>query len=568
MKRFILSLICCAAALGAIARPNELHIVTTGDVHGRYFDRPYIDGEPVRHSLMSVKHYVDSLRARVGSDNVLLLDCGDFLQGDNASYYYNYVATGEPHIFPRLVSYMGYDACALGNHDIETGHAVYDRLVPQMQKAGIPWLAGNALKSDGESYFQEYTIVRKNGRKILILGYNNPNIDQWLSEEVWSGMRHVSLIPFLQQRVDKFRALTKPDAVVVLMHSGTGKGDGSSLENQGIDVFNSIKGVDVLVCAHDHSPACRVKKECVLVNGGDRCKRVGHAVLRFNGRKVVSRKAEIVPLKAGLTDPEMVAAFDKDYRKVKSFTLRKVGSLAMPLRTRDAYSGMNDYIDFLQTVQLKATGADISLAAPLSFDSTVEAGDVVFNDMFKIYPFENQLYVLEMTGQEVRDLLEYSYDRWIQTPGRHVLKIEEKPDPRTGATRWSFLNRAYNFDSAAGINYSVDVTKPSGKRVTIESMADGRPFDLQAKYKVAMTSYRANGGGGLLTDGARIPHGQLAGRVVSKYPEVRDLIYLFIKEKGRVDSSLVTDRDTLGEWHFVPEIVVRPLMEKDMRLVF
>ncbi|MBP5559863.1 MAG: bifunctional metallophosphatase/5'-nucleotidase [Bacteroidales bacterium] len=568
MKRVIFSLILSAVLIPAAARPGELHIVTTGDVHGTYFNRSYIDGQPGRNSLMSVKHYVDSLRAAVGKDNVILLDCGDFIQGDNASYYFNYVATGEPHIMPRLVSYMGYDACTLGNHDIETGHPVYDRIATEMQKAGIPWLAGNAIKPDGGSYFQEYTVLRKAGRKILVMGYDNPNMDEWLAEDVFSGMRFENLIPLVQQRVDKLRAQIRPDAVIVLVHSGTGKGDGSVLENQGLDLFKTLRGVDVLVCAHDHNPACFTRPECVLVNGGARSANVGHAVLRFKCRKVVERTAETVRMDRRRVDEAMVAAFDRDWQVVRDFTITKVGTLTMPLLSREAYAGMCSYIDFLQTVQMKAGGADISLAAPLSFNSVVKAGDVVFNDMFKIYPFENQLFVLELTGREIRNLLEFSYNRWIVTPGDHILNIREGSDARTGAVRWSFVERSYNFDAAAGINYTVDVTKPFGSRVCILSLADGRPFDPDGRYKVAMTSYRANGGGALLTSGAGIPREEIPGRVVAKYPEIREFVYGFIKEHGVVDPSLISDRSFLGSWEFVPQTVAAPLLVKDMSLMF
>ena len=116
-----------AAAVSGFARKETLHIVSTGDVHGCYFDVSS-DGGQRKHSLMSVKNYVDSLRAEVGKDNVLLIDAGDILQGDNIAYYYNFVDTVTPHIYPRVAKYMGYDVVTLGNHDIETGHPVYDVL--------------------------------------------------------------------------------------------------------------------------------------------------------------------------------------------------------------------------------------------------------------------------------------------------------------------------------------------------------------------------------------------------------------------------------------------------------
>ena len=154
MKTLLAALLLAPATLLAAGGPGELHIVTTGDVHGSYFNRPYV-GNKAQTSLMSVKHYVDSLRAAVGPENVVLLDAGDVLQGNNASYYYNYVATSEPHVWPRLAAYMGYDVCTMGNHDVEAGHPVYDRVREQLEGGfGIPWLA--QVPMPAELYQQEW----------------------------------------------------------------------------------------------------------------------------------------------------------------------------------------------------------------------------------------------------------------------------------------------------------------------------------------------------------------------------------------------------------------------------
>ena len=111
MKRFLtfLSLACLALACGPKDGVYTLHLLTTNDIHGSYFDSTYVGGG-VRRSMFTIKYYADSVRAAAGKDNVLLLDAGDFLQGDNAAYYFNYVDTASPHVFPRLAEYLGYDA--------------------------------------------------------------------------------------------------------------------------------------------------------------------------------------------------------------------------------------------------------------------------------------------------------------------------------------------------------------------------------------------------------------------------------------------------------------------------
>lgn len=592
-KSLILSLVAAIVAvlLGACcrqpARSVRFEILATNDVHGRWFDESYVD-DGVRNSLLAVNWYVDSIRNAVGKDHVLLIDSGDCLQGDNAPYYYNYIDTLAPHLFPRLMAYMGYDAVAVGNHDIETGHPVYDRVTRELADAGIPFLAGNAVRtSDGEPYFPLYTIVERDGIRFAILGYTNANMKAWLDESIWSGMDFKSLVPLVQEDVDRIRETEKPDVVIVSVHSGTGEGDGSILESQGLDLFQTLEGVDFLLCSHDHRSYIADSEGICLLNSGSHARAIAKGTLTLdfdrNG-KITGRhlSTSLIPVRAEKADSVMREAFRPEYEAVKAFTTRPVGHLTETLRTRDAYTGRSLYTDFVHLVTLlsaKPYGADISFAAPLTFNGTVNAGTLVYNDLFTIYPFENQLFVLEMTGQEILNYLEYDYNDWIQAPEEGtapegsdtvpLLRIRPRDDDRTGAKGWSFVNRSYNFDSAAGINYTVDVTKPYGSRVTISGFADGRPFDLTKTYRVGMTSYRANGGGDLLVNGAGIPASELSARTVARLPELRELIYQFLQKEDVISPALIRRyARLLGDWSFVPAAIASPALSRDLSLLF
>lgn len=238
--------------------------------------------------------------------------------------------------------------------------------------------------------------------------------------------------------------------------------------------------------------------------------------------------------------------------------------LSDDIYTRDAFKGRCPYMDLLHRVELEASGADISFAAPLKINSKIPAGMLCFNDLFIFYPFENQLFVMRMSGKEIKNYLEYSYGGWLAAPGSgHALAIKNKPDPRYGRERWSFMNASYNFDSAAGLIYTVDLRKPTGSRVVIKSMANGRPFSLDAEYTVAMTSYRANGGGDLLTKGAGIPKNELDSRIVRRLSEIREYVKEFIEEQAVLNpASFATP--ALGDWRFVPD---GKAIEKDMQLL-
>lgn len=570
---FLLPVLFSAAACGPRDGEYTIHLFTTNDVHGTYFDSTYVS-ERTRPSLMAVSHYVDSVRAASGEENVIFIDAGDCLQGDNAAYYYNYVDTVSRHLYARIAEYMGYDAIVAGNHDIETGHNVYDRIMREMD---VPFLAANAVRTDnGRPYFQDYVIVRRHGLKIAILGFTNPGIPGWLSEELWSGMEFRSLLPYVQEYVDKVISEERPDVVVAAVHSGTGNGDGSMLESQGLDLFRTLRGVDFLVCSHDHRPYVAQNDSICLINSGSHCRNIGHGTVRITvkGGKCTARSlsAELIPVRKEAVDAEMEALFRKDYDAVRAFTLKPVGELDTELLTRDAYRGMCPYMDLLHTVSLSVPEADISFAAPLTFNGRVGAGTILYNDLFTIYPFENQLFVVRMTGKEIKDYLEYSYDTWINTvddeKDGHLLKIVREPDPRTGQDRWSFVGRAYNFDSAGGLVYTVDVTMPAGGRVSVKSLADGSPFSEDAEYNVAMTSYRASGGGSLMEEGAGIDAAEVETRIVARYPEIRELVYGYILENGGIYAEKIKAPAVTGGWSFIPESISGSMLERDMALLF
>ena len=171
---------------------------------------------------------------------------------------------------------------------------------------------------------------------------------------------------------------------------------------------------------------------------------------------------------------------------------------------------------------------------------------------------------------EVRRYLEASYDRWINTvsqKGDHVLRIIPKDNTRTQQKGWSFHGLAYNFDSVAGLNYTVDVTKPRGERVLITTLADGTPFSPEQTYNVALTSYRASGGGSLL-DEIGIDTDLIDQRVVARYPEIRNLIYQRLEKDPSLDLEEISNPALLGTWKFVPEALAKKGIEDDMKLMF
>ena len=81
------------------------------------------------------------------------------------------------------MNYMGYHAASVGNHDIEAGHPVYDKLVKEFE---FPWLAANAIDvKTGKPYFPPYAVFNRHGAKIVVFGLCTPGIPTWLPEDIW-----------------------------------------------------------------------------------------------------------------------------------------------------------------------------------------------------------------------------------------------------------------------------------------------------------------------------------------------------------------------------------------------
>jgi 2',3'-cyclic-nucleotide 2'-phosphodiesterase/3'-nucleotidase len=125
------------------------------------------------------------------------------------------------------------------------------------------------------------------------------------------------------------------------------------------------------------------------------------------------------------------------------------------------------------------------------------------------------------------------------------------------------VQRYYNFSSAAGINYTVDVTKPAGERVNIKSISDGSPFVFSEKYKVAINSYRGNGGGGHLTRGAGISQDELSNRVInSTDKDLRFYLMKWIQKKKKITPKII------GNWRVVPADFWELGKEEDYKILY
>lgn len=332
----------------------------------------------------------------------------------------------------------------------------------------------------------------------------------------------------------------------------------------------NVPGFDVVFMGHDHQRHCRkvvnAAGDSVLITGPSNAARcvsdVMIKVVKKNGKLVKKEvSGQITELDAYPIDQAFMKTFDPQYRATIDFVSRKIGHMSSTISSKDAFFGPSAFIDLLHQLQMDLTGAEISFCAPLSPTAEIKEGDIYVSDMFNLYRYENMLYTMKLSGKEIKGFLEMSYALWtnqMKSASDHLLLLD---DSMSGFGR--FKNPTFNFDSAAGIIYTVDVTKPEGSRVDIKSMADGTPFQMDKIYKVAINSYRGNGGGDLLTKGAGIPKKELKSRIVTSTE--KDLRYYLMK---RIEEKKQLDPKPLNQWKFIPEEWTVPAAKRDYETVF
>lgn len=575
MKRLISLIMILAAGLNTINAQEhtiKLKIVQTSDIHGNFFPYDFINRKAWGGSLARVHAFAEEQRKTFG-ENLILLDNGDILQGQPSVYYYNFIDTVSSHLCADMLNFMHYDAANMGNHDIETGHAVYDRWV---KECNFPVLGANIIDTKtGAPYLPPYKIIERDGIKIAVLGLITPAIPAWLAENLWEGLQFEDMETSARKWVKIIQEKEKPDILIGLFHSGrdASKNTGKWNENASLTVAQNVLGFHIVLMGHDHRQFCQNVPNCegnyvMAVNPGSN----GNAVSDIDITITKNGNETSMNIDARLTDmnkyepsQEFMAHFKKQYDDVDNFVKQKIGTITASLDTRPAYFGSSAFIDFIHTLQLAISGADISFAAPLSFDATIDKGDIYMSDMFNLYKYENMLYVMELTGKEIKDYLEYSYSIWTRqmtSPDDSLLLLKDIT-PEEDKSHAIFANPSYNFDSAAGIIYTVDVTKPQGEKISISSMADGTPFLMDKTYKVAINSYRGNGGGELLTRGAGIPQDQLPARIVfSTDKDLRYYLMEYIRQQGTLSPK------ALNQWRFIPDEWVKQAAKRDYDLLF
>lgn len=501
------------------------------------------------------------LKRRLGAD--VLSDGGDCLQGSAWTCYANEVANGEGrHLVACEMNEMNYDVGVIGNHDIEAGQEVMSRWVKDCE---FPVLGANVM-AEG---VLPYTVLEREGLRIAVVGFVTTAVKQWIAREKWDGLEMKNLVECARKWVKMVRDEEGADVVVGILHSGWE--GGMKDENEARRVAEQVCGFDLILYGHDHHANVHRVRNCagkeVLCVGagcgvvavidmplGNEKKNVGDCDAAVSG----AWRAELVNI-SGMVEKGR----EERYPEYREWLNMPICELLGPISERDSFFGPSAFITLFHNMQKWATGADVSFASPVNFDSYVEAGVLAVRDLFTLYKFNTELYTMELAGREILGVLEMSYALWtnrMTSADDEALLMDYILD---NGTRKGLKNVSLNMLSASGIDYEVDLTKEVGQRVRIKQLSCGVPFSLTATYKVAINSYHASGGGGLLTEGAGIAKEELRSRVLSIHKQDSRACLRRYLEEMKVYAPCCEHN-----WRFVPEEWTTEALRRDRLTVF
>ena len=530
MSVIAVMLILAGFPLAGSSSAKRVYIVVLGttDLHGNLFPVDYYTDKTDNRGLAKISTLIKQVRKE--TQNVLLIDSGDTIQGTPLEYYHNKKNNQPPDPMMLAMNALHYDAMTVGNHEYNFGLQVLEKA---RSEAEFPWLSANTYnKGTNQTHYKPYIMKEVAGVRIGVLGLTTPGIPNWENAPNYAGLEFHEPLSEAKKWVPLLRRKERADVVIIAMHMGleqdlrTGEINPGQVtnENQAIAIAQQVPGVDLIFMGHTHRDL-----PSVVINGvqliqanywGRHLARVDLYLENAGPHwRVFARAARTIAVDDRVAPDQDLLKIGEPYdRETQAWLSRPIGESAAELTAAEARFRDTAILDLIQRVQLEAGKADVSMAAVFNPDARIAKGPVTVRDIAGLYVYENTLVVLEVTGQQLKDALEHSakYFRPYE-PGKSPAELVDEKIP------------AYNFDIAEGVTYVLNIAKPIGQR--IENLQfQGKPLSPTQKLRLATNNYRVNGGGGYtMYKGAPI--------VYRSSEEIRELIIDWVEHHKTIPTE-------------------------------
>ena len=527
-----------AGSLPGQLRPvtRSLVVVATTDVHGRLRAWDYYDGRAdSAHSLAAAATIVDSVRAAHPGD-VVLVDAGDLLQGNPLASVAARATPATLHPVIAAMNAMHYDAAAVGNHEFNYGVPLLRRAMAQ---AKFPFLSANAVAVRPRDALARFTLVKRGDVTLGIIGATTPGVMVWDRDNVRGVLAYRDIIPALRRAADDARK-AGADVVIAVVHAGLDGAASYDTVSTGLPSENVVKrlptevpGLALVVYGHSHREMIDTVVNGVrLMQPRNYAATVGLATLnltRQNSRWVVTSSSGTSVNVAGHAEsPAVLAVTDNAHRKALAYVAESLGVSRVAWRADQARAMDSPITDLVGEVMRRASGAQLAASPAFSLEARIDSGTISIAEIAKLYPFENTLRAVRISGAQLKAFLEHSARYWKTW---------------TAGTSGSIVNTTvpgYNFDMIVGATYEMDLSKPVGQRI-VSLAVNGKSVSAADTFTIALSNYRQTGGGGY----AMLANAPL---VYESKGGIREMIVDAVRKAGKLEPA---DWATLN-WHIVP----------------
>lgn len=473
---------------------KTIQILATSDIHGYIMPTTFRNDRNEALGLAKLATIIEEKRREMPT---VLIDNGDFIQGSPMTFFHQKFQAHELNPLIQVANELQYDAIIFGNHEFNYGLQTLQSVIQQSQ---FPWLAANIVTEDGKSFTKPYIIKEIEGVRLAILGVTTHFVTKWEEPLHIQGLQFEDAFSSASYWAKWIRANEQIDVLILCYHGGferdihTGElletEDG---ENQGYRMSTEIEEIDIIISGHQHREIHTTIMGKSIVQPGSK----GGCIARIeiaieiddqHNRQSISHTPSLL-YSTDHTKPHTTVCqlISPTYEKTEAWLDETIGIIQGDLQIEDPFLARvqeHPYIEFINHIQMAASGASISCTALFHDERGGLKQAVTMRDIVTNYIYANTLKVLRLSGQDILLALEQSASYFTVEAGQ--LKVAE-----------SFLipkAQPYNYDMWEGIDYSFDISKPIGERVT-KLMYKGEAINMEEEFDVVMSSYRATGAG-------------------------------------------------------------------------